>query len=316
MQSTDSPGAGARRVHRGLATLACASLLLAGCFGASNPTQPSSSQTPPTASNGPGGAGGMPGGSPEGSPDGHPDGHPDGSPDGSPDGVLGGTSPGGAGEPGFEPGGDLALPDMNDNTAPPPSLPDFNQPDPAAADARGTGPVAATTGDPATGTGAETGAGAGLPDAAGVGLPGGGEILTTAEQVAILDAQLDQGTAVFDDMILDEQEKQRSSARDNASAAQDAARNTPARHEPYENAVARKDGGLYGSTGSSGGGGGAGSAPMPSGTAKYPAPGDIPSGADDDVVARQLREAAQREPDPAVREKLWDEYRKYKGIGQ
>ncbi len=135
--------------------------------------------------------------------------------------------------------------------------------------------------------------------------------------MAILDAQLEQGTAVFDDMILDEQEKQRSSARDNASTAQDAARNTPAQHEPYENAVARKDGGLYGSSGGgSGGGGGAGSAPMPSNTAKYPAPGDIPSGADDDVVARQLREAAQREPDPAVREKLWDEYRKYKGIGQ
>jgi len=32
------------------------------------------------------------------------------------------------------------------------------------------------------------------------------------------------------------------------------------------------------------------------------------------VVARQLREAAMREPDPAVRDKLWQEYRKYKGI--
>ena len=35
-----------------------------------------------------------------------------------------------------------------------------------------------------------------------------------------------------------------------------------------------------------------------------------------DIVARQLREAAMREPDPAVREKLWDEYRKYKGIAE
>jgi hypothetical protein len=32
------------------------------------------------------------------------------------------------------------------------------------------------------------------------------------------------------------------------------------------------------------------------------------------VVARQLREAAMREADPEVREKLWNEYRKYKGI--
>ena len=41
-------------------------------------------------------------------------------------------------------------------------------------------------------------------------------------------------------------------------------------------------------------------------------PSDIPDGRDDDVVARQIREAAENETDPALREKLWDEYRKYK----
>lgn len=41
-------------------------------------------------------------------------------------------------------------------------------------------------------------------------------------------------------------------------------------------------------------------------------PADIPDGSDDDVVARQLREAAMKETDPVLREKLWDEYRKYK----
>lgn len=41
-------------------------------------------------------------------------------------------------------------------------------------------------------------------------------------------------------------------------------------------------------------------------------PPDIPSGDDDDVVARQIREAAMRETDPKLREKLWEEYRKYK----
>jgi len=41
-------------------------------------------------------------------------------------------------------------------------------------------------------------------------------------------------------------------------------------------------------------------------------PEDIPDGRDDDIVARQLREAAQMEKDPQLREKLWDEYRKYK----
>ncbi len=39
---------------------------------------------------------------------------------------------------------------------------------------------------------------------------------------------------------------------------------------------------------------------------------EIPSGDDDDVVARQLREAAEAETDPEVKEKLWEEYRKYK----
>ena len=41
-------------------------------------------------------------------------------------------------------------------------------------------------------------------------------------------------------------------------------------------------------------------------------PADIPDGRDDDIVARQLREAAQMEQDPELRKKLWDEYRKYK----
>jgi hypothetical protein len=39
----------------------------------------------------------------------------------------------------------------------------------------------------------------------------------------------------------------------------------------------------------------------------------VGDGRDDDVVARQLREAALSEKDPAIREKLWDEYRRYKG---
>ena len=48
----------------------------------------------------------------------------------------------------------------------------------------------------------------------------------------------------------------------------------------------------------------------------FPLPEDIPGGRDDDVVARQLREAAMSEPDPVLREALWDEYRNYTGIGE
>ena len=46
-------------------------------------------------------------------------------------------------------------------------------------------------------------------------------------------------------------------------------------------------------------------------------PADVGDGKDDDVVARQLREAAMKEKDPAIREKLWEEYREYKkGTGK
>ena len=46
-------------------------------------------------------------------------------------------------------------------------------------------------------------------------------------------------------------------------------------------------------------------------------PADVGDGKDDDVVARQLREAAMKEKDPAIREKLWQEYRDYKkGTGK
>ncbi len=41
-------------------------------------------------------------------------------------------------------------------------------------------------------------------------------------------------------------------------------------------------------------------------------PLDVGDGRDDDIVARQLREAAMQEEDPALRERLWDEYRTYK----
>ena len=36
------------------------------------------------------------------------------------------------------------------------------------------------------------------------------------------------------------------------------------------------------------------------------------TGNDDDIVMRQIREAAERETDPVMKEKLWNEYRKLK----
>ena len=41
-------------------------------------------------------------------------------------------------------------------------------------------------------------------------------------------------------------------------------------------------------------------------------PEDMPSPQGDDIVAQQLREAAIAETDPKLKEKLWEEYRRYK----
>jgi hypothetical protein len=140
--------------------------------------------------------------------------------------------------------------------------------------------------------------------------------------VAILDARLEQGTGEFDSMILEEQTEQRRTARQRPQTSQTQS------GQPGSGGAGGgsgdggdiADAGEYGSGGYSTGGGmggaGGGGGQMPQNAAKYPPPKDIPNGNDDDVVARQLREAAMREPDPAVREKLWDEYRKYKGISK
>lgn len=60
-----------------------------------------------------------------------------------------------------------------------------------------------------------------------------------------------------------------------------------------------------------GGGGGVGGGAM-GGSGPNTVPADIPDGRDDDIVARQLREAAMKETDPELRERLWEEYRQYK----
>ena len=137
---------------------------------------------------------------------------------------------------------------------------------------------------------------------------GTGGPLTAAEQVAILDRQLEESTRDFDGVIYEEEQRQREAARERAAQSAQTASSEVDATETEEAAM----GGVTTTASSRGTTGGRGAPPIDG--AKYPAPPDIPNGNDDDVVARQLREAAMREPDPAIREKLWAEYRKYKGI--
>ena len=70
-----------------------------------------------------------------------------------------------------------------------------------------------------------------------------------------------------------------------------------------------------GSQAGAGGAGGGGSTPSVAGMSedeiKSRTPADIPDLVSEDIVAKQLREAALAEEDPELRERLWEEYRRY-----
>jgi len=141
------------------------------------------------------------------------------------------------------------------------------------------------------------------------------EALTREEQLAQINAKLDQSLSEYDGMILQERAAMQSQANERGS----------------EDQVEEQGGGslyddvLNGETASAQQ---ASSQSLPSGASApetssakprskspqqvYAPPADIPSGNDDDVVARQIREAALKEADPKLREKLWHEYRRYK----
>ncbi|MBQ0711822.1 MAG: hypothetical protein KBT53_02555 [Porticoccus sp.] len=152
------------------------------------------------------------------------------------------------------------------------------------------------------------------------------EILSDGEAVAVLDEQLDESIAVFDSMIINER-----------VAAQATENDLPEDDEPwgddeplFEEADISEssDGQEQASSPTTGGdargddatstarGAGDGSIVSRNGVrgnaANNQAPEDVSDGSDDDIVARQIREAALNEKDPVLREKLWEEYRKYK----
>jgi hypothetical protein len=193
-----------------------------------------------------------------------------------------------------------------------PGLP--GNPGPMGGGGAGQAGEASTSGAGADGDGSASGTS--LPGAIGGGYPGAQGTLTAGEQVAILDAELERGMGEFDAMILEEQAAQRRASRDQSSnePIQTASAGGASGSGEEADGYGREMGSGGYSVGGGMGGASAGGGSIPQNTAKYPPPKDIPSGNDDDVVARQLREAAMREPDPAVREKLWSEYRKYKGI--
>ena len=132
---------------------------------------------------------------------------------------------------------------------------------------------------------------------------------TAQERARVLDERLRKGYETFDGFILSEREKaqnESNAAGSSQPGADGGGGNAQYQPQTMQEAVGDPSGVL--------------GAPQTASTRSreaaesFPAPDDIPSGRDDDVVARQLREAAMSEPDPELREALWDEYRNYTGL--
>ena len=138
------------------------------------------------------------------------------------------------------------------------------------------------------------------------GPPSGGG----TERAQALNRELQEGLAEFDRAMLSEQEAitQRANSEGYAGALPEGdfagGGGDPAADHPLQTAML--DGDPGGSTGSLKG---RGDIPTQS---RSEVPPDLVDAAGDDIIARQLREAAMKEQDPELRKKLWDEYRKYK----
>jgi len=164
---------------------------------------------------------------------------------------------------------------------------------------------------------------------------------TEQERVATLDGELGRSMSEFDELLLremDELQRKRSGSPDASGRSGGGAGGAAGSEGEGEGEATTQDGGRADGGGEpeqgreqegedqpqgdeeaaqSEGGDQQGSAQEggrpggqdPSRTASRDAP---PADDDDDIVARQLREAAEKETDPVLREKLWEEYRRYK----
>ena len=141
--------------------------------------------------------------------------------------------------------------------------------------------------------------------------------LTESEQTETLDAELEAGLGEYDELLLREQARVKADRPRSAGESGGLAGGADG-----------ESGGETGSAGTDGQTADAGDEPMADTDIERPPvvtgsgggkqtvasgqPDNIPDGSDDDVVARQLRKAAEQETDPELKKKLWEEYRKYK----
>ncbi|MEJ2190419.1 MAG: hypothetical protein P8Y93_13625, partial [Acidobacteriota bacterium] len=134
--------------------------------------------------------------------------------------------------------------------------------------------------------------------------PSEGSAATADEAVAALDSQLEDELSTFDRQMSEEMRRlaEESQAAEQAASSSVAGGSTGgATAGSASEAGGRAGGGKEtgGDAGGAVGGSGAGT------TQSERVPPDVGDGSDDDIVARQLREAAIEEDDPELRAKLW-----------
>jgi len=205
------------------------------------------------------------------------------------------------------------------------------QPEPGTGGA-GEEPAGTEIGPESEGTGASSGTSeASAQPPAGSGTPGGtasvpaGGAMTSGERRDGLNNQLDASLREFDGLIMREQgtldgrreEAEAAGGGGSGASGMGTGSGTGELDGDGSNEDARMAGGTGASpdqTETDQDPDGSPSAPggTPDATEDGRVPADVGDGRDDDIVARQLREAAMSEQDPRLREKLWDEYRAYK----
>jgi hypothetical protein len=164
--------------------------------------------------------------------------------------------------------------------------------------------------------------------------PSAGSGEDPADRLKVLDRQFNESLAGFDEMLLKElrliQAASAKRMKGLAEAAADAGRQAGEKgggaSSAEKGSTAETEGRGTEGGGSEKGGtgteqaktsegrgkpGGAAGAGQGAGGSGAP-PGSYTPSPDDDIVARQLREAAEKETDPELKAKLWKEYEEYK----
>jgi len=144
--------------------------------------------------------------------------------------------------------------------------------------------------------------------------------LTQEEKKALLEQQMGKLISDFDGLLLQHQEKlkweqgesQSNGSRDSGASDKSGAKETAGAGVPPDGDVGKpglKDGPIQRAVEPGAGPGVEKQGEMPDFKKE-----NVGDGSDDDVVARQLREAAETETDPVLKKQLWEEYKKYKNV--